>query len=427
MTIQQLREKRARAIEQARTLLNQVEAENRSMSAEENQTWGAWMDEADAAKTQIEQRERLEDEERSLEASQGRATSYTRGTSGTFDPNDALRGFFLLGTDQRPTQQQLTAATQAGMTGRTFTFQLGREALRNRNDVDSWERRALGSSPGTAGGHTIAPEFRRELEVALLSFGGMREAASVVRTSTGADLPWPTVNDTDQEGIIVPESGLIPEQDVTFGQKVFKAYKYSSKIIRIPVELLQDVAINLAEEVGTRLGERLGRIGNRHFTVGTGTAQPQGIVTAATQGVIGGSATAVTYDNLVDLQHSVNPSYRPGAQFMFNDITLREIKKLKDSDGRPLWLPGMAVREPDTILGHSYVINQHMLAPAAAVRSILFGALDKYKIRDVLDVVLVRLDERFAEFGQVAFLAYSRHDGALLDAGTNPVKFFRQA
>jgi HK97 family phage major capsid protein len=44
-------------------------------------------------------------------------------------------------------------------------------------------------------------------------------------------------------------------------------------------------------------------------------------------------------------------------------------------------------------------------------------------IRDVKDVTLVRLDERFAEFGQVCFLAFSRHDGDLLDAGTHPVKY----
>jgi HK97 family phage major capsid protein len=53
----------------------------------------------------------------------------------------------------------------------------------------------------------------------------------------------------------------------------------------------------------------------------------------------------------------------------------------------------------------------------------LYGALSKYQIRDVRDITLVRLDERYAELGVVAFLAFSRHDGDLLDAGTHPVKY----
>ena len=55
-------------------------------------------------------------------------------------------------------------------------------------------------------------------------------------------------------------------------------------------------------------------------------------------------------------------------------------------------------------------------------KSVLFGDFSKYYIRDVMDITLVRLDEVYAEYGQVAFLAFSRHDGVLLDAGTNPIK-----
>ena len=52
----------------------------------------------------------------------------------------------------------------------------------------------------------------------------------------------------------------------------------------------------------------------------------------------------------------------------------------------------------------------------------IFGALNKYLIRDVVGITLLRLDERYADFHQVAFLAFARADGNLLNAGTNPVK-----
>jgi hypothetical protein len=54
--------------------------------------------------------------------------------------------------------------------------------------------------------------------------------------------------------------------------------------------------------------------------------------------------------------------------------TLRDLKLIADQEDRPIWLPGIATREPDTILGYQYVINQdmaHRRAPLA--KPLLFG------------------------------------------------------
>ena len=259
----------------------------------------------------------------------------------------------------------------------------------------------------------------------MLTFGGMRQArTTVLRTASGEPLPMPTANDVDNEGMIISENPTekVPEQDIAFGQETLGAYMYSSKSIRVSYQLLQDSAFDLPSYIAQKLGERIGRITNRHFTVGTGSGQPRGVVTMAPVGVTAASGTAITDLELVDLVHSIDPAYRGQAEFMFNDQTLRELKKLRDAEGRPLWLPGIAVREPDTILGYRYVINTHMPVMEPGAMSVLFGDFGKYYIRDVMDITLVRLDEVYAEYGQVAFLAFSRHDGALLDAGTNPIK-----
>src|SRR5690606_30105949 len=153
-----------------------------------------------------------------------------------------------------------------------------------------------------------------------------------------------------------------------------------------------DTAIALSEEIGGALGTRIGRITNKHFTIGTGTNQPQGIVTGATLGITAASETAITYDELVDLEHSVDASYRQGAKFMLSDGALRQLKKLKDLNGNPIWIPGVAAGAPDTILGYEYAVNPHMAAPAAGTKSVLFGALNKILVRDVRDVRLYRLE-----------------------------------
>jgi HK97 family phage major capsid protein len=160
-------------------------------------------------------------------------------------------------------------------------------------------------------------------------------------------------------------------------------------------------------------------------------------VTAATVGKTSATSqqTTILVDDLIDLEHSVDPAYRQTAKFMMHDSTLKVIKKLKDTSGRPIFLPGgnanlgggLVTGTPDTILGYPIQINQSMAVLGTTVKSILFGALDKYLIRDVRGIELLRLDERFAEFGQVAFLAFARYDGNLLNAGTNPVKYFINA
>jgi len=149
------------------------------------------------------------------------------------------------------------------------------------------------------------------------------------------------------------------------------------------------------------------------------------------------NSLSLDYTDLVDLEHSVDPAYRSnGAQWMFHDTTLALLKSMKAvEDGRPLWLPGLAVNAPDTILGYPFVVNQSMAPAAAGEKAILFGDFSYYFIRDVQDLRILRLEERFAEYLQVGFLAFLRTDGVfagpteiegsseLEDNSSSPVKY----
>lgn len=417
----ELREKRANLWNQANEIIERAAEESRDMTAEETEQVDRIHDEMDKLQREIERLERHYDLSKQLSESAGRIV-------GLQDAGDAFGGSenhniddvvdkeirqWLLNEDER--QPKRFNLRMAFMPERELRLIL----------PDLREKRALGTTPGTAGGYTVPQGFYRALEDAMLTFGGMRQArTSILRTASGEPLPMPTANDTDNEGIIISENPAqkVPEQDITFGQEILGAYMYSSKSIRVSYQLLQDSAFDLPSYIAQKLGERIGRVTNRHFTVGSGSGEPRGVVTMATVGITAAAADAITDLELVDLIHSVDPAYRSQAEFMFHDLTLRELKKLRDGDDRPLWLPGLAVREPDTILGHRYVVNSHMPQMGAGNKSILFGDFSRYYIRDVMDVTLVRLDEVYAEYGQVAFLAFSRHDGVLLDAGTHPIK-----
>jgi HK97 family phage major capsid protein len=110
-----------------------------------------------------------------------------------------------------------------------------------------------------------------------------------------------------------------------------------------------------------------------------------------------------------------------------NDDALRVVKTLKDGAGRYLWLASPAESEPDAILGHPYTINRDVPAIAPSAKSILFGDFSKYFIRRITGVRVLRLVERYADYNQTAFVAFQRWDGALVDAGTHPIKYLQMA
>jgi HK97 family phage major capsid protein len=109
---------------------------------------------------------------------------------------------------------------------------------------------------------------------------------------------------------------------------------------------------------------------------------------------------------------------------MLNDASVKVIRKLKDSQNRPLWEPSVQVGQPDMLLGFPVKINNDIATMAASARSILFGDFSKYKIRQVLDTQVARLNERLMDKLQVGFIGFLRAGGALLDAGTHPVVYY---
>lgn len=287
-------------------------------------------------------------------------------------------------------------------------------------------RNAMSTTTTTEGGFTTAIEYQKSLEAVMKSFGGMRSVATSIRTGTGIQMNFPTADATAEIGEIVGQNAAVTGADTTFGNATLDVYKYSSKKIALPFELLQDSFLDIESYVQAVLAVRLGRIMNTHFTVGTGSSQPRGIVTGATAGKVGttGQTLTVTYDDLVDLEHSLDPAYRsaPGVGYMMHDASLKVIRKLKDTQGRPIFVPGYETGNPggapDRLMGRQITINQDMPVMAANAKSILFGQFSKYIVRDVMDLTMFRMtDSAFTLLGQVGFVAFMRTGGNLIDVG----------
>ena len=282
----------------------------------------------------------------------------------------------------------------------------------------------------TAGGYTVAPLFEADLLIAMKAYGNMRGVSRVISTSTGATLPWPTMDDTGNvASIITTENTQVSaDTDLAFNQVSIGAWTYKSGYLPVSVQLLQDSVFDFDSLIRDAIAIRFARGQNAHFTTGTGSSQPKGVVTAATLGVTGasGQTTSLIIDNLFDLVASIDPAYRAGAQFMAADPTWQALRKLKDTLGRPLWEPSLTAGVPDMLIGYPYVTNQQVPQMAASAKSVLFGNFSNYLIRDTLGMQMLVLRERFADYLQVAWMAYMRSDGNLICSPTvAPIKYFQ--
>lgn len=285
---------------------------------------------------------------------------------------------------------------------------------------DEAESRAQSTVPGTAGGYLVPDAFSNRIIETISVFGGARQIAEVMSTSDGREIPMPTSNETAVEGRRVAENATATATDLSFGQRILRAYIYSSDIVLVPISLLQDADFDIEGYIARKLGERLGRIMNREATLGTGAAMPLGFTVGGSVGKTFASATAITYAETVDLEHSVDPAYRVGARYTFADASLAALRKLVDGNGRPLWLPSTAGLDgngaPSTFNTYPYVVNNHMPAMTTGNRSFAFGNFaEGFKWREVRGITVLRLEERYADAFQVAFLGFARMDASVVN------------
>lgn len=303
----------------------------------------------------------------------------------------------------------------------------------NALNEDEWRavRNTMSTTKDSEGGYTVPITVADSILDALKSYGGMRSVAEIIRTASGEAMNFPTSDGTSEEGEIVGENAAATDDDIEFSTKGLGVYKYSSKVVTVPWELLQDSSSDIEGFVRNRLQQRLGRITNRHFTVGTGTNQPTGLMVAAAVGKTGAVSAipTITYDDLVDLEHSVDPAYRQNASWMFHDDMLKLVRKIKDGQDRPIFVPGYDQGNPggapDRLLNRNIAINQSVAAPAPGALSAAFGDFSYYKIRDVMAITLFRFtDSAYTKKGQVGFLAWMRSGGNLVDVG-GAVKTFK--
>lgn len=289
-----------------------------------------------------------------------------------------------------------------------------------RGEVRGTNNQVVGTT--TLGGFLLPKTMADQIFIALKTGGGVASVAQVLPTDSGEDLLFPNMDDTGTLAVLVAEAASAAVQDITFGQTTLSAYNYGTGRVMVSRQLLQDSSFPAEEWVNEAFSGRFERGLNVAATTGTGSSQPQGVVTASSLGKTAASASAITAAELMDLEHSVDRKYRKmGSSFMMHDSTMRALKQLSlgSGDATPLWLPSLRDGEPDTLLGYPIVINNDMDTIATAKKTVLFGYFKSHVLRMVNGVFAQRLDERYAEQFAVAFLAWQRFDAKYVGPSTD--------
>jgi HK97 family phage major capsid protein len=399
--VKELREKQAKLVADARAKIEEITDKTDEARAKEIETeYDAMMAEYDRLEGRAKKLEELAAREAAIDEPDPRRPN---GETRTVKPED-----------------DKNAETRKEEAFRSY-LRNGAEGMEPELRKVLKEMRAQSTSD-SAGGYTIPQGFSNELVVSLKAWGPMLDPGITrqIVTSTGNQIDWPTMDDTANQAYRLSENTQVTgsDGDLTFGNKVLDAYKYATGAILVSAELMQDSAFDVEALVREAMATRLGRKVNSDLTLGDGSGDPNGIVVASTKGWDAAAADAITFDDMIELQHSVDPAYRmaPNVRWMFNDTTLKKLRKLKDGELNYIWQPAdVRTGAPATILGHGYSINQAMANVADSQKSVLFGDFSKYIVRRVREFSVRRLVERYADYDQVGFIGFARYDGDLMD------------
>ena len=388
MELMELRDKRVQTWNAAKAYLDSHRGADGTLSAEDDAIFNKMMDDVDRLGKEVIRLEKLE----ALDVEMSKATS------------KPLASAPVIRLEEEP-------ASKTGR-GKEYTRNFWK-TMRNKS-VPHEVLNALQVGTDTEGGYLVPDEYERTLIEALEDQNIFRQLAHVIHTSSG-DRKIPVVASKGTASWI-DEEAQYPESDDAFGQVSIGAYKLAT-MIKISEELLNDSVFDMPSYIAREFARRIGAAEEEAFFTGNGTGRPLGILAAtggAETGVTAAGTDKVTMDEVIDLFYSLRAPYRRKAIWVFSDATMAAVRKLKGNDGQFLWQKALNEGEHPTLLGRPVYTSAFMPDLAAGNKVALFGDFHYYWIGDRQGITFRRLNERYADTGQIGFLATKRVDAKLV-------------
>lgn len=414
-----LNEKRLRAWNEGKALLDEATRRGTPLTASENRKWEKISDEID--KIDREREVYLAAERRQREAEAIREAEYRDFGQRAVDQRDRdeesyVRRFL----DGDPEVRRIVINHEAAFREREL-IRSGRTPSEAR--ALAWDTGSIASGVPV----TTARTLYGYLEASLAMF---RAPTTKVSTPAGETMHFPKLSAHAIATQVSGQGTTIAGTDPTFARMTLDAYKYG-EIIIVASEVITDTAFDVVGFLGKDMGRALGRKIGTDLVTGSGSGKPNGIMNALAGGgagsvMTGGSLITPTYEHLVDLVYGIADEYRSSGSsgWLMKDSTAGTLRKLRDGAGGTLgavmWEPsltaGIIGGQPDTLMGYPAYTDPNVAALGSNARSIAFGDFAAYYIRTAGPLAIERDDSRYFDTDQVGLRAKWRVDGDLIDS-----------
>lgn len=401
MNPNELLQKRAALIKQARELHDKATAEKRSMTAEETAGFDKMLADAADCKTQAERLTSLEAEERAIAevaerrtaANAGEPTPETRGKPAAFDMATELRAlnhYMLTGSMPEGYREQRAGTpftTTAAAGGYMAPTEVAREVITRMQD----EVYMLSGSryfPLSSAKAIDVPKITTEM------------TAAAWRAETAAA--------TADAATVFGATTLTPKPLSLKGWVSNNLLEASANLAEDAI--LYEISRNMAEGLETAL------------VVGTGSGQPTGVFNETgaltTREVHGDSDTGFDWNDLVTCLMYIRKVYRRNASWLIHRDFVSRALKLSDGEGRPIYIPSIVTEQPDRLLGFPVWESEFASNTFTADKRIaVFGDFKRgYGVAMTLAMKIVRLLELYAEYDGTGYVAHLYADGNVIDA-----------
>ena len=269
---------------------------------------------------------------------------------------------------------------------------------------------SLSEESDPAGGYLVPTTYDGDIIRALREKNFMRRICVSVPTEKKLIYPKIIKYTTAQW---VSENQPYVESDMEFGEIVLDAYKLTDKII-ISEELMADSGIDLEKFILSEFSESFADAEEEAFLVGDGDGKPTGVVNQAQIGCVSQAKNAITVDDLINLTYSVPGQFRNRSVFVMSTDAYTKMRMIKTAYGKYMWQDDVAEGDPNKLLNYDVYVSKHLDSVEGGKKPVLFGDFTNFVIGDRGKRMLKRLDEKYADQGQIGFIMSERVDGKLL-------------
>lgn len=194
------------------------------------------------------------------------------------------------------------------------------------------------------------------------------------------------------------ESGKVTFKSINLGEFLGRC------LCKISKSLINNSQFDIVSYVVDKIARKVSAFLEKELLVGT-TSKIEGLK-GVTLNVTTASATAVTADELVDLQEEVIDAYQANAVWIMNRATRKAIRKLKDQDGQYLLNKDMTAKWGYTLLGKPVYTSDNMPVLASGAIAIYYGDMSGLAVKVSEEMNIQVLNEKYAEQHAVGVLAF---------------------